>query len=87
MKKYNPYEDEGLHMVQPDHEPAPLNEREGFNEILKHNDIVNGHQIPKRLDHFPRSMRKVVRIIILLMVISFIGFQIWDLIAMIFQLD
>lgn len=27
--------------------------RQGINEVMKHFDIINGHQVPKRLDQLP----------------------------------
>ncbi|MEF2243738.1 MULTISPECIES: hypothetical protein [unclassified Paenibacillus] len=53
-KDYNPYEDSSLHSTHPN-EMQHTNGREGFNDIIKHVDRVNGFQSPKSMDEVPRS--------------------------------
>ncbi|HIW33156.1 MAG TPA: hypothetical protein IAA29_10260 [Candidatus Paenibacillus intestinavium] len=83
--KYNPYEDDTLHSIQQEDLPESMDERKGFNDVIKHYDAVNGHQSPKRLDHFPKSLRNMIKIIIIIGVASFIGFQIYSLINIAFN--
>lgn len=82
-KRYNPYEDQHLHENQPVLNLQPLDERSGFNDVLESYDIINGHQIPKRLDHLPRPIRGLVKWLILIGVSAFLLQQIWTVITMV----
>jgi hypothetical protein len=69
-EKYNPFNDRTIHSTL--NEQVILSEdREGFNDVLKHNDHVNGFQVPKNLSSFPKRYRKIIRIYALLSVILF----------------
>ena len=78
-EKFNPYEDETIHASQPEQEPANVEDRQGFNDVMKHYDIINGHQMPKRLDQLPAWLRWVVRPIIIINIGGFLLLQIWSL--------
>ena len=67
----NPYKDKTIHTTQLITRDELL-EREGFNDVLKHYDSVNGFQAPKRLDHFPKPIRLITKLIIILFVLIFI---------------
>lgn len=70
--KSNPYKDETIHTTQLVSRDE-LPEREGFNDVLKHYDSVNGFQAPKRLDQIPKPIRLVTKMIVILFVLIFIG--------------
>lgn len=78
--KYNPYEDDTLHSLQQEHRSESIDERKGFNDVIKHYDAINGHQSPKRLEQLPKKVRNILKIIIIIWVASFIGFEIYSLI-------
>ncbi|MCR8656676.1 hypothetical protein [Paenibacillus endoradicis] len=78
--KYNPYDDDTLHSIQQEEIRESIDARKGFNDVIKHYDAINGHQTPKRLEQLPNRIRKYVKIIIIIWVVSFLGFQIYSLI-------
>ncbi|MFD0671646.1 hypothetical protein [Cohnella sp. GCM10027633] len=72
--KYNPYKDETIHTTQPEELRDELHTREGFNDVLKHYDSVNGFQAPKQLRQIPKSIRFITKwLIILFVVISIVA--------------
>lgn len=70
--KNNPYKDETIHTTQLISRDELL-EREGFNDVIKHYDSVNGFQAPKRLDQFPKPIRLIAKLVVILLVLMFIG--------------
>lgn len=67
---FNPYRDASIHGTQP--EPiAAANDRQGFNDAVRHFDAVNGFRFPKTIADIPKSLRVVVRFIALLWVGGF----------------
>lgn len=81
-KKYNPFDDKSIHITQPDNN-SDDSERQGFNDVIKHYDAVNGFQSPKQLNQFPRSLKQIIRWAIILYVSTFIGFLIYQIIKVI----
>jgi len=77
--KYNPYKDESLHYTQPDQQQAPIDDRKGFNDVMQHFDSVNGHQLPKKIDHLPKSIRKITKWFITLGIGAYITFRIYQI--------
>lgn len=75
--KYNPYDDKTIHTTQPDSN-LDYSERQGFNDVIKHYDAVNGFQNPKQLNHFPRSLRQIIRWAIIINISIFLGFEIYQ---------
>ncbi|MFD0675217.1 hypothetical protein [Cohnella sp. GCM10027633] len=72
--KYNPYIDQTIHTTQPEEPRDELHTREGFNDVLKHYDAVNGFQAPKQLRQIPKSIRLITKwLIILFVVISIVA--------------
>lgn len=69
--KYNPYTDETIHTVQPASKEQP-HEREGFNDVMKHYDSVNGFQAPKQLKQVPQPVRLLLKLVILLLLTMFV---------------
>jgi hypothetical protein len=78
--KYNPYKDSTLNQTASD--PATPSDigREAFNDVLKHADIINGHQIPKELGQYPRGFRRFLRWGIVLYVGTFLAVVIYSII-------
>jgi hypothetical protein len=80
-KNFNPYNDKTIHTTQPDI-IKEYTDRQGFNDVIKHYDAVNGFQLPKQLNHFPRSLKHIIRWAIILNVGVYIGFIIYQLIKL-----
>lgn len=59
-EKYNPFNDSTIHVTART-ESAELIRREGFNDVIKHADIVNGHMVPKQLHQYPSGIRRWIR--------------------------
>lgn len=57
---FHPYENENLREEQP--EPPIANKREPFNDYVKHQDIIVGHQRNRTLSDYPRTVRPWARI-------------------------
>ncbi|MFD0616573.1 hypothetical protein ACFQZR_03805 [Paenibacillus sp. GCM10027629] len=77
--KYNPFEDKTIHTTQPGN-ISDDSDRQGFNDVIKHYDAVNGFQNPKQLNQFPRSIRQIIRWAIILYVSTFFGYIIYSII-------
>ena len=69
-EKYNPFKDSSLHSLQKE-EMIPIDDRDGFNDALKHFDGVNGFQSPKILSELPNPYRRIIRIYAFLGVAGF----------------
>lgn len=61
---YNPYFDEALHLTVPDKPIDVSGSREGFNDVIRHADAVQGHQMPRRISDMPNPLRQGVRLAI-----------------------
>jgi hypothetical protein len=57
---YNPFNDPTLHATHQEEE-IPPDDREAFNSVLKHNDIVTGGRLPKSMNGYPPAVRFIVR--------------------------
>jgi hypothetical protein len=75
---YNPYEDPKLVQSEAE-ESVILNTREPFNDVVKHQDIVVGHQRNRTLSDYPRNARPWVRLYALLTLAILLGSLIWNL--------
>jgi hypothetical protein len=83
-KKYNPFDDKSIHITQPVSNSDDT-ERQGFNDVIKYYDAINGFQSPKQLNQFPRSLKQIIRWAIILYVSTFIGFLIYQIIKIIIK--
>lgn len=77
-EKYNPYKDSTIHFTVPSEQEDPdaLQNREAFNDVIRHYDHVNGFQSPKRLDGYPRPLKIILKSIIIfvaMFALAFIG--------------
>jgi hypothetical protein len=85
MKKssYNPFNDVTLHPTVNQTQSNTHEEREPFNDVIKHGDIVSGFQIPKRLDQFPKWYQNPHRLLATISVLVFASFIIYQIIRII----
>ncbi|MFD1675756.1 hypothetical protein [Alicyclobacillus fodiniaquatilis] len=75
---FNPYEDKTLTEMQPD---APfVDQREPFNDVIKHSDIIVGHQQNRTLSDFPRRIRPWVRVSAIMTLVFLAGGILWDIV-------
>ena len=72
----HPYEDPSLHTSQP--EPPTLNEREPFNDVVKHGDLIVDYQRNRTLEDYPRRLRPFVKFAALAGVVLLVGSLLWN---------
>ncbi len=77
--KYNPYKDKSLHYTQPSIEEPDI-KREGFNDVMKHYDSVNGFQAPKRMEQIPKQIRPILRWYIIISLSLGLGIMLYSFI-------
>ncbi|NHM31955.1 hypothetical protein [Neobacillus terrae] len=75
----NPFEDKKIHQTvnYPHHDPPE--DRAPFNDAIKHEDIVNGFQTPKKIEQIPKWFKNPLRvftIITLLIILSTLLYQV-----------
>jgi hypothetical protein len=80
---YNPFNDKTLHSTMNQTQYITLDERVPFNDVIKHGDIVQGFQAPKRLDQFPKWYRHPQRIFATISVLVFASFMLYSIIRII----
>jgi hypothetical protein len=80
---YNPFNDETLHPTVNQTQSNTLDERAPFNDVIKHGDIVQGFQAPKRVDQFPKWYQNPLRIYAAISVLVFASFMIYQIIRII----
>jgi hypothetical protein len=74
---YNPFNDKTLHTTVNQTQSVTLDERVPFNDVIKHGDIIQGFQAPKRLDQFPKWFRNPKRIFATISLLVFASFIIF----------
>ena len=80
---YNPFDDKDLHLSVNKPQTNSLDERASFNDVIKHRDIVQGFQSPKRMEQLPKwyqNPKKIYATISLLVFISFLIYQVIQLV-------
>ena len=80
---YNPFDDKNLHLTVNNPQTNSLDERASFNDVIKHRDIVQGFQSPKRMEQLPKwyqNPKKIFATISLLVFISFLIYQVIQLV-------
>jgi hypothetical protein len=80
---YNPFNDETIHPTVNQNQLNTLDEKAPFNDVIKHGDIVQGIQAPKRIDQFPKWYQNPLRIYAILSVLLFASFMIYQIIRII----
>ncbi|KPV58511.1 hypothetical protein QJ48_16145 [Paenibacillus sp. A3] len=80
---YNPFNDETLHSTVNQTQSNSLDERVPYNDVIKHGDIVQGFQAPKRLEQFPKWYQNPRRIYATISVLGFASFMIYQIIQII----
>ncbi|MDB5052728.1 MAG: hypothetical protein JWM44_778 [Bacilli bacterium] len=74
---YNPFNDKTLHTTVNQTQSVTLDERVPFNDVIKHGDIIQGFQAPKRLDQFPKWFQNPKRIFATISLLVFASFMIF----------
>ena len=80
QNSYSPYEDKSLREIQPD--SPVLNQREPFNDYIKHGDIITGYQRNRTLSDYPRSTRHFVKLNAIIMLVLILAGALWDILSM-----
>lgn len=75
---FHPYEDKTLTESQP--EQPIVTDREPFNDMVKHGDIIAGYQRNRTLSDYPRRMRPWVRLYAIAILVLLVGSLIMPLI-------
>lgn len=73
------FDDKKLHTVDKD-QTNLLDDRTPFNDVIKHGDLVQGSQSPKRINQFPKWYQNPRRIYAVITVLVFTLFLIFELI-------
>ena len=76
---WNPYMDHSLTESKP--EPVTIDSiesREPFNDVVKHQDLVQGYRRNRTLSDYPRQVRPWVRLGAVITLLAFVGGLVWD---------
>jgi hypothetical protein len=83
----NPFNDNTLRFTEKEIQTTSTEERAPFNEVIKHGDIVQGYQVPKRLEQFPKWYQNPRRIYATISVLLFASFMIYQIIQIITAIE
>lgn len=75
----HPFEDIKIHQTV-DTQQVHLEDRPPFNDVIKHGDILNGSQSPKRIDQVPKSIQNPLRIFTIITILILLSTSIYQII-------
>ncbi|WP_127533903.1 hypothetical protein [Paenibacillus kobensis] len=76
---YNPFNDSSIHLTVPQQQVQWVRP-EGFNDVIRHGEIVNGSLLPKELTAYPRLIRKFIQWGIIVYVAQFAAVLVYTMI-------
>lgn len=76
----NPFENNMLHITVNEPHSNSNEERIPFNDVIKHGDIVQGFQSPKKFDQIPSWYKNPVRNISIISILVFNSIMIFQII-------
>ncbi|OME97954.1 hypothetical protein BK127_39860 [Paenibacillus sp. FSL H7-0331] len=74
---YNPFNDETVHLTLKLTQSNIIDERDAFNDVIKHGDSVQGFRAPKKIEQFPKWYQNSQRIYGTISVLVFASFMIY----------
>jgi hypothetical protein len=83
----HPFENNKLHITVKEPHSNTNEERIPYNDVIKHGDIVQGFQSPKKFDQIPRWYKNPVKILSFISVLVFASillFQIFEVTSNVF---
>jgi hypothetical protein len=78
----HPFENNKLHITVVEPQTNSNEERIPFNDVIKHGDIVQGFQSPKKFDQIPRWYKNPVKIFSMISLLIFAFVLILQIIEM-----
>ena len=78
----NPMDNDDIHQTVNNEQPFVSEERTPFNDVIKHGDIINNSQTPKRIEQIPKSLRRPFKIFTIIFLLIFISALIYQAIQM-----
>ena len=83
MKDYSKQNSEkkDIHQTIEPHQTSSLDsDRKSFNDVIKHGDIVNGFQSPKKIEQIPKWYQKPFKIITTISIFGLISMILYQFI-------
>ncbi|GGA10331.1 hypothetical protein GCM10008018_64720 [Paenibacillus marchantiophytorum] len=79
----NPFDDTSIHATTQQSQDDAQSQRVPFNDVIHHNDVVQGMQAPKRVEQMPKWYQQHRRNSAALSVLIFGGFLVYNVIQII----
>jgi hypothetical protein len=76
----HPFENTKLHITVNERQTNSNDERIPFNDVIRHGDIVQGIQSPKRFDQIPKLYKKPLKIFSMISLLVFASILIFQMI-------
>jgi hypothetical protein len=76
----HPFKNNKLHITVKEPQTNINEERIPFNDVIKHGDIIQGYQSPKRFDQIPRWYKKPVKLFSMISLLIFTSVLIFQII-------